>query len=45
MSDILEAFELYEYTGSMNATLEHDLYEQLERLSLEAQIRVLAYTR
>ena len=29
----------------MNATLEHDLHEQLERLSPEAQRRVLEYAR
>lgn len=45
MAGVLEAFEVCEYTGFVNPTLEHDLHEQLERLSPEAQLRVLAHTR
>lgn len=45
MAGVLEAFQVYEYTNFVNATLEHDLHEQLERLSPEAQLRVLAHTR
>ena len=45
MAGVLEAFEVCEYTDFVNATLEHDLHEQLERLSPEAQLRVLAHAR
>ena len=42
---VLEASHFCEYTDFVNATLEHDLHEQLERLSPEAQRRVLEYAR